>query len=122
MRAFDYNFLIDNKPVLLPDADVTWEYNDLDSSDTGRDESGVMRRIVIREGVRKCALSYAFLTREEYLYMRNLFAGKPQFEVTYTDHDGRIERFTAYHSNHSIVIHNAKEGYYKNYNPKIIEC
>ena len=121
-RNYYFDFLIDKQPILVPDADLTWEYNDLDSDETGRDEAGVMHRIVLREGVRKCALQYESLTREEYQYMRSLFAGKSQFEVEYRDHDGQVSRFTAYQSNHSITVHNAKTGEYKNYKPSIIEC
>lgn len=121
-RRFYFDFLIDNNPILVPDADITWEYNDLDSDETGRDEAGVMHRIVLREGVRKCALQYESITREDYLYMRSLFAGKSAFEVEYRDHDGNVSTFTAYHSNHSITVQNARTGEYKNYNPSIIEC
>ena len=121
-RNYYYDFLIDGKPILVPDADITWEYNDLDSEESGRDESGVMHRIVLREGVRKCVLQYGSLTRKEYLYMRSLVSGKSEFNVKYRDHDGRASSFTAYHSNHSITIHNAATGEYKNYNPSIIEC
>ena len=121
-RAYYNDFLIDGAPILVPDTDVVWEYNDLDSNESGRDESGVMHRIVLREGVRKCTLPYGTLTREEYLYMRSLLSGKAQFEVTYTDHDGETAKFNAYHSNHSITIHSAKTGHYKNYNVSISEC
>lgn len=121
-RNYYFEFLIDKQPILVPDADLSWEYSDLDSDETGRDEAGVMHRIVLREGVRKCTLQYESLTREEYQYMRSLFAGKSQFEVEYRDHDGQVAKFTAYHSNHSITVHNAKTGEYKNYNPSIIEC
>lgn len=121
-RKLYFDFLIDDKPILVPDADLTWEYNDLDSEETGRDESGVMHRIVVRDGVRKCALQYESLSREDYLYMKSLFAGKAEFEVKYKDHDGQVSTFRAYHSNHSITVHNARTGEYKNYNPSIIEC
>ena len=121
-RSYYYEFLVDKRPILVPDADITWEYSDLDSDETGRDESGVMHRIVVREGVRKCVLQYATLTRDEYLYMKSLFAGKSEFEVKYRDHDGQVSTFRAYHSNHSITVHNARTGEYKNYNPSIIEC
>lgn len=121
-RTYYNDFLIDGKPILVPDADIVWEYNDLDSDESGRDESGVMHRIVLREGVRKCTLSYSTLTHNEYLYMRYLLSGKAQFEVRYRDHDGNESIFIAYHSNHSITIHSAKTGQYKNYNVSIIEC
>ena len=122
MRDFYYDFQINGKPILVPDADVVWEYNDLDSDESGRDESGVMHRIVLRESVRKCSLPYAVLTQEEYLYMRSLLDGKSQFEVRYRDHSGNVVQMNAYHSNHSITVHNARTGLYKNYKISIIEC
>lgn len=122
MRKKYYDFQIDNLPILVPDQDMEMEYNDLDSEETGRDESGVMHRIVLRHGVRKFSLSYDSLTREEYLYMRSLFDDKSEFTVSYRDHDGYPAEFQAYHSSHSITIRNARTGLYKNYKISIIEC
>lgn len=121
-RKFYYEFLIDGQPILTPDQDVTLEGNDLDSDESGRDESGVMHRIVLREGVKKWNLPYAVLTWEEYRYMQSLFKGKHEFDVTYRDEDGQIAHCTAYRSNYSITIHNAKTGDCRNYKLNIIEC
>ena len=41
-------FLIDGQPMYAPDGDVGISYEDLESSDSGRDESGAMHRIVLR--------------------------------------------------------------------------
>ena len=41
-------FTINGKPMLLPDTEVAVSYEDLDASDSGRDESGVMHRMVVR--------------------------------------------------------------------------
>ena len=122
MRKEYFDLLIDDKPILVPDQDMEMEYNDLDSEETGRDESGVMHRIVLRHGIRKFSISYDSLTREEYLYMRSLFDGKSEFNVRYRDHDGFENEFIAYNSSHSIVIRNARTGLYKNYKLSIIEC
>lgn len=121
-RPFCYDLQIDGKPVLLPDADITIEYTDIDTNESGRDESYVMHRIVARYGVKKFPLPYDILSREEYLYMESLFRGKKEFTVTYRDHDGHVDKFIAYRSNHSITIHNARTGQYKNYKFNIIEC
>lgn len=122
MREYFYDLQVDNKPIIVPDQDLEMEYTDLDSDETGRDESGVMHRLVLRHGVRKFSLVYDSLTREEYLYMRSLFEGKSEFMVSYRDHDGYTAEFQAYHSNHSITIRNARTGLYKNYKISIIEC
>lgn len=121
-RQYFTDFLIDGQPILAPDENVTISYEDLDSSESGRDESGVMHRIVMREGVKKIPLSYAFLNRDDFLYMESLFKGKPHFEVQFRDFDGSKLSFTAYRSKHSITIQNVRAGIYKNYTFSIIEC
>lgn len=122
MRKYYFDLLIDGQPILVPDADVAISYEDLDSEESGRDESGVMHRIVLREGVKKVSLSYANLSREEYLYMESLFKGKGEFQVDCRDMDGSPLSFPAYRSKHSVSIYNAKTGIYKNYSFSIIEC
>ena len=122
MRQFYYEIQIDGKPILLPDADITAEYTDLDSEESGRDESGVMHRIVARRGVLKMVIPYGNLDREEYLYMESLFAGKSDFALTYRNHDGSIATKRCYRSNHGIVIRNARTGLYRDYKCSIIEC
>lgn len=122
MREKYFDLLIDGQPILIPDQDVEMEYSDLDSSETGRDEAGIMHRIVLRRDVRKIMLTYETLTREEYRYLRSLFRGKSEFTVTYRDHDGAIAQFRGYHSGHSITVRNARTGLYKNHKISIIEC
>ena len=122
MRKFYFDLLIDGRPVLVPDADLSISYEDLDSEESGRDESGVMHRIVLREGVKKMALTYANLNREEYRYMESLFRGKQEFRVDCRDEDGNPLSFVAYRSKHNISVFNAKAGIYNNYNFSIIEC
>lgn len=122
MRAFCYEYLIDGKPILAPDEDLKMEFSDLDSEESGRDESGYMHRIVLREGVKTWGLSYGSLTLEEYRYMEGLFNGKPQFIWTHRDIDGYPVKAAAYRSKHSIVIRSLKSQTVKNYNFNIIEC
>ena len=122
MRNLFFDLLIDGQPVLAPDADMSISYEDLDSEESGRDESGVMHRIVLREGVKKMGLTYSNLSREEYQYMEALFKGKPEFRVDCRDEDGSPLSFIAYRSKHSISVYNAKTGSYKNYSFSIIEC
>ncbi len=121
MRFFE-DYKVDGKPIVAPDADVVISKADLDSADSGRDESGVMHRIVVRYRVKTWELSYANMTTEEYQYMSSLFAGKSEFQFTYRDLSGQIAGCTAYCSNDSITYHNARTGMYRNYKIKIIEC
>lgn len=122
MRKYWHDLLIDGQPVLVPDAGVTISLEDLDSSESGRDESGYMHRVVLRTDVRKIPLTYSSLTREEYLYMESLFRGKQDFIVECRDFDGANISFKAYRSKHSITIYNARTGAYKNYTFNIVEC
>lgn len=121
-KSFYYDFLIDDQPILMPDADITIEYTDLDTNESGRDESYVMHRIVARRGVKKWPLPYAVISRDEYLYMESLFKGKDTFTVKYRDHDGTLQECLCYRSNHSITVHNVRTGDYRNYKFNIIEC
>lgn len=121
MRYYE-DYRVDDVPMLIPDADVALSFADLDDSDSGRDESGVMHRIVVRERVRTWGFNYSQLTTEEYLYMTKLFAGKGEFSFRFKDADGTFRICQAYCSNHSITLHNAKLGIYKNLKFNIIEC
>ena len=122
MRNYYYDLQIDGKPILVPDCDIAIEYTDLDDADSGRDESGVMHRIVLREGVKSLQLNYAVLTAEEYRYMESLFRSKPEFCVETKNLSSESDTFTAYRSKHGIVVHNAAAGMYKNYKFSLIEC
>lgn len=122
MRQYDNDFLIDGRPILLPDAGVQINLEDLDSSESGRDESGVMHRVVLREKVRKYSLPYATLSTDEYMYLLSLFAGKPTFEVEKREPDGTIVTFPAYCSKVGISLYNKRMGLYKNLTLNIIEC
>lgn len=121
MRYYQ-EFLVDDKPLLIPDADVELTLTDLDDSDSGRDESGVMHRILVRERVRSWGFQYSWLTAEEYGYITRLFAGKRVFTFRFRDADGVWKSCRAYCSNHSITLRDARQGIYKNLKFSIIEC
>ena len=121
MRYFN-DYLVEDKPLLIPDRDVEMTLTDLDDSDSGRDESGVMHRIVLRERVRSWNFQYSWLTAEEYVYMTKLFAGKSTFSFQFKDADGKIRYCRAYCSNHSITFRDARLGLYRNLKFSIIEC
>lgn len=121
MKLYD-EYKVDGSPLLIPDEDVSISQSDLDSSDSGRDESGVMHRQVIRHRVKTWAFNYSVLTKEEYQYLEGLFAGKADFAFSYKDLDGNKVVTRAYCSNNSITYHNAALGLYKNLKFNIIEC
>ena len=124
MRATTDLFMINGVCMLAPDENVEISAEDIDASDSGRDESGVMHRFVVRRGVRKWTFSYAYLTQEEYGYMERLFAGKGTFCFTYPDctDGGKPKEITAYRSKHGILWQSAATGQFRNYQFHIIGC
>lgn len=122
MRNYDFDFLIDGRPILVPDADVEISMEDMESDESGRDECGVMHRILLREKVKSWGLSYGSLTREEYVYMLSLLEGKVSFGVEVRGADGQVTAHRAYCSNVGITVHNKRTGIYKNFKLNIMEC
>ena len=117
-------FQIDGSPMFPPDEDMELSFEDLDDSDSGRDESGYMHRIVVRYKVGTWSFVYSHITNEEYAYMCSLFDGKSEFIFT---HPSRLdcessEDTTAYCSKYGIVWHSAKTKDYRNFKFNIIEC
>lgn len=115
-------YRVEDTPMLAPDADVELQFSDLDASDAGRDESGVMHRIVVRRRVRAWAFTYSHLTGEEYAYMESLLRGRDTFTFTFPRSDGAADTCRAYCSGGSIALRNLPGGIYKNYKFSIIEC
>ena len=108
-------------PLLVPD-NLSVSYTDLDSDDSGRDESGFMHRIVLRRKVAVWSFEYTYLTQAEKDYMERVFSDAYDvFDFVRPYKKGTIET-KAYCSNYGIAWHNAKEGKWKNYKFNIIEC
>lgn len=124
MRAFAKMFRVNGQPMFAPDADVSVSYADLDADDSGRDEAGVMHRIVVRYKMGVWSFEYGSLTEDEKRYMERLFGDVPDFEFTHPDRVCADREVTcrAYRSNYGIVWHNARTGQWKNYKFNIIEC
>ena len=122
MRKPYYDFLIDGKPVLMPDEGVSISASDMEAEDSGTDESGVLHRFLLLEKVLSFSLSYDTLTHEEYRYTRALIQGKSSFGVKYRDPDGKQIKLTAYCSGYSLALHNVRLGLYKGLKFDIQEC
>ena len=124
MRRTMECFTIDGKPILVPDAEVTVSYEDLDAAESGRDESGVMHRIVVRHKVASWGFSYAYLTEAEKQYMENLFPESATFTFGHPDRldSSKQVQTVCYRSKYGISWHNAKTGLWGNYSFRIIEC
>ena len=124
MRAKTPLFQINGVPLLIPDSQVGASYEDLDSADSGRDESGVMHRIPVRYKVASWVFSYDHLTEEEKQYMESLFPDSPDFTFTHPSRkDAAVsENSRAYRSKYAISWKNARTGLWSNYGFTIIEC
>lgn len=124
MKSFTNLFRINGKPMFAPDADVAVAYADLDGEDSGRDESGVMHRIVVRYKMGTWSFEYASITEEEKRYMEELFGETPDFEFTHPDRirSDKVVTTRAYRSNYGITWHNLRTGQHRNYKFNIIEC
>lgn len=116
-------FAIDGMPVLVPDGDLSYCEEDMVSSDSGFDESGVYHRFVTRHNVRSWDFSYSRLTQEEYTYMEALFSGKDTFSLGYKSAlDGTWQVVEAYRSKHSVLWHCAADGQFRDYRFRITAC
>ncbi len=124
MRKTTELFQINGKPMLVPDSEVGVSYEDLDSADSGRDESGVMHRIPVRYKVPSWSFSYSHLTEEEKQYMEGLFPDEADFTFTHPDRkDASLTAASrAYRSKYAISWKNAKTGLWSGYSFNIIEC
>lgn len=124
MRATTNLFKVNGKPLLVPDEEVAVNYEDLDSSDSGRDESGVMHRSVVRFKVGSWKFEYSHLTEEERKYMESLFPNAATFQFTHpTRADAtKTETTICYRSKFGISWKNARTGLWSGYSFSVIEC
>ncbi len=124
MRKTTDLFQVNGRPFLVPDAEVNASYEDLDSGDAGRDESGVMHRIPVRFKVGSWTFSYDHLTEEEKNYMESLFPDSADFQFTCPDRldASRTVTIRAYRSKYAISWRNARTGLWSRYGFTVIAC
>ena len=65
MRSRIDLFTINGQPMFAPDEEVGMSFEDLDSADSGRTESGEMFRVVVRYKVGTWSFEYSSITSEE---------------------------------------------------------
>ena len=123
-KALTDLFKINGKPMFAPDADIDFSYEDLDSEDTGRDESGYMHRIVVRYKVMSGSFEFSHISEADMQYMESLFPDEPDFEFTRPSRLNSDIPVTTrcYRSKYGISWRNAKTGQWRNYKFNIIEC
>lgn len=124
MRAKTNLFKINGSPMLVPDEEVSANYEDLDASDSGRDESGYMHRTVVRYKVGSWNFQYSFLTEEEKKYMESLFPDAATFQFQHPSRTDATKQETAtcYRSKYGISWKNANTGLWSGYSFNIISC
>ena len=124
MRQTTDLFLINGQSMLTPDAQVQVSYEDIDSADAGRDESGKMHRIMVRCKVPVWTFTYSHLTEEEKQYMEQLFADAPTFSFTHPSRldASRPQISICYRSKYSLSWKNARTGLWSSYSFQIIGC
>ncbi len=123
-RALTDCYQIDGRPMPAPDAEADFSFTDLDASDSGRTEDGVMHRIVVREKVGTWGFAYSHLTDEELAYLKGLFAGKATFQFTHPvfGASNATETCTAYMSQYGAAWKSKATGTWRNFKFNIIEC
>lgn len=122
MRTTDL-FTVDGKPMPVPDGDLPLYTEDLEAPDSGRDESGVLHRFVLRRDVPSWEFSYDRLTREAYAYLEGLFAGKDSFRFGYVSAlDGTRQEIVAHRGKCSVLWHSAADGQFRNCRFRITAC
>lgn len=123
-RTLTTKFKINGKPMYAPDNDMGFSFEDIDSSDSGRTEDGVMHRSPVRFKVGTWEFKYSSLTEEEVQYMESLFPDAANFQFTHPSrkNSNESEVSTCYRTKYSLSWYNVKKGIWKNYTFNIIEC
>ena len=110
-------YQIDGQPMIAPDDRVEMSFSDLDSADSGRDESGVMHRFVVRRKVGSWNFRYSRLSAEDYRYMLGILPTAGCFFFAYPG--GSCQ---AYLSNFSVTWEGLPTDGYRDLKFSIIQC
>ena len=123
-RATLTNYLVDNAGLLVPDNEISESYEDIDSPDTGRDETGYMRRTVVRYKVGKWGFEYKTLSKHDYAALESLFGDNATFMFTHPSRTNPDTLVTTecYRSKYSLTYFDTKRQVWKNCKFNIIEC
>lgn len=124
MRSKSDSFFIDGVPMLNPDPEVSFSFEDIDDSSSGRDEGGYMHRFPVRYKVGSWGFTYSTLTEEEKNYTEDLFPDSATFSFTHPDKNDSsiLVTDTCYRSKVSMSWYNSKLGLWRNVKFNIIQC
>lgn len=118
---------IDGQPMPEPTETAQIEFADIESDDSGADESGVYHREVLRFGVLACTLTYGYLDNADCAYLLSLLQNKTTFSFTCpvssmdTDVTQTITR-TCYCANYGAALQRLQAGVWRDMELKIQEC
>ena len=117
-------YLIEGKPMPLPDQEVEMSFEDLDHAEAGRDEAGFMHRMVARYKVGSWSFTYSHLTQQTYAALLQMLPQSGSFVFSYPDpkQPDQYKHTVAYLSKYGIVWRDAATGLYRNLKFSIIEC
>ena len=123
MRVQSDIFKVNNVSMFAPDEDIDMSYEDIDSADTGRDETGTMHRIVVRYKVGKWSFNYKTIDEDDFIAMEDLFPDEGTFMFTHPSRrdPNTPETTECYRSKYSITWKNARKHIWRNYKFNIIE-
>lgn len=115
-------YTINGKPILTPEAGVQMEFCDM--GDQWRDEAGFLHRFVRRSRVGTWDFHYSTLTQEGYRYMLSIMPTGGDFTFTYPDPIDPAQPKTtrAYVEKYGISWYSARQGLYRNFKFRIVEC
>ena len=110
--------------MFAPDADLEFSFEDLDDAESGRDESGVMHRIVVLYKVMSGSFVFSHISQDDYVYMESIFPDEADFLFTHPSRKDPSTPVTTrcYRSKYGISWHNARKKEWRNYKFNIIAC
>lgn len=121
MRSFDFEYLVEERPLLVPDAAVGMTRRDLEAPDAGLDEAGFYHAGVLRRGVRQWEFSYKVLTGQEYRYLLELL-GLSSFTFRFRGPDGQPEQTLCRTEGTKAEFFDRPNDIYKNVSFTVKEC
>lgn len=118
---------IDGNPLPEPTEAAEIKFTDVESEDSGKDETGVYHREILRFGVLSCTLTYSHLSNEECAYLFHLLENKSTFRFTcpISSDSRNVEQTvtrTCYCTDHGAALQRLKAGVWRDAKLQIQEC
>ena len=118
---------IDGNPLPEPTEAAEIKFTDVESEDSGKDETGVYHREILRFGVLSCTSTYSHLSNEECAYLFRLLENKSTFRFTcpISSDSRNVEQTvtrTCYCTDHGAALQRLKAGVWRDAKLQIQEC